>query len=97
MPENEVSNNAALRQFEIRDGDQVARLTYRMRDSGVVELIHTEVPKALEGRGFANRLAAAALEYAERQSLRVIPTCPFVAAYIQRHPEQAKLTYRTDD
>ena len=95
--DDEVVNNAALRQFELGEGDQLSRLTYKMRGSGLIDLIHTEVPKALEGRGLANRLAAAALDYAERQSLRVIPTCPFVATYIRRHPELAKLTHRSDE
>lgn len=95
--DKEVANNTDARQFEIREGDLVARLTYRMLKDGVVELIHTEVPKELEGQGFATRLAAAALEYASKESLRVVPTCPVVRKYMMRHPEFSKLAYRTDD
>jgi predicted GNAT family acetyltransferase len=59
---------------------------------GVIDMRHTEVPAALEGRGVANELARAALDYAREKKLRVIPTCPFVRSYIRRHPQYADLT-----
>jgi len=95
-PGIEVVNNRERRQFEIHDGDQLARLTYA-EDSGVLELIHTEVPQALGGQGYGNQLVTAALEYAAEQSLLVKPTCPFAKAFIKRHPQYAKLTTRRDD
>lgn len=94
--EPEVINNVERQQFEIRSGDHLARLKYRQSD-GIVELIHTEVPRELGGRGFANRLAVAALDYAANQSLLVKPTCPFVQTFLKRHPEYEKLTGRRDD
>jgi predicted GNAT family acetyltransferase len=57
----------------------------------VLELIHTEVPEPLSGRGIASRLAHAALVYARENGLRVIPTCPFVRSYLERHPEFQEL------
>jgi len=95
-PEPEVVNNQQRRQFEIPNGEHIARLTYRQRD-GVLELIHAEVPRVLEGQGFAKRLTVAALEYAATQSLLVKPTCPFVQSFLRRHPEYEKLTGRRDD
>jgi predicted GNAT family acetyltransferase len=92
----EVVNNTEHHQFEIRIGEDIARLSYRVRDRDI-ELIHTEVPRVLEGQGFANELAQAALEYAAREKLRVIPTCPFVRSYLRRHANYQKLTERTDD
>jgi len=49
------------------------------------------VPPALEGRGIAGKLARAALDYARERKLSVIPRCPFVAAYIRKHPEYQSL------
>ena len=95
-PEMDVVNNQEGRQFEIHDGDQLARLTYAER-AGVLDLIHTEVPRALEGQGYGNQLVAAALEYAAERSLLVRPSCPFAKAFIKRHPQYAKLTTRLDD
>ncbi len=91
--ESEVVNNHERHQFEIRSGEHLARLTYEQRD-GVLELIHTEVPRELGGQGFANRLAVAALDHAASQSLLVKPTCPFVQTFLKRHPEYASLVVR---
>ena len=55
---------------------------------------HTEVPRALEGKGVGNVLAKTGLEWARSEGLRVIPICPFVAAYIARHPDYADLVRR---
>jgi uncharacterized protein len=48
-------------------------------------LVHTEVKPELEGQGIGAELVRSALDYARRQNLRVVPRCPFAAAYIQRH------------
>jgi predicted GNAT family acetyltransferase len=68
----------------------VGTLAYSDRE-GKLYLIHTEVPKQLEGHGYAGALAKTALEYAKEQGLEVVPFCPFVRAYLQRHPEYASL------
>jgi predicted GNAT family acetyltransferase len=56
--------------------------------------MHTEVPRALEGRGYAAALATAALDQARREGIRIIPSCPYVKAFLQRHPEYADLVAR---
>ena len=86
----QVTNNAADSQFELHADGRVATLGYSERD-GKIYLIHTEVPKPLEGRGYASALARTALEYAKDNDLVVVPYCPFVRAYLQRHPEYAPL------
>jgi uncharacterized protein len=53
----------------------------------VIEFIHTEVPGALSGRGVGTRLARHVLDAARAKGLKVIPTCPFIAAWMKRHPE----------
>jgi hypothetical protein len=53
----------------------------------VITFTHTETPLALRGRGIASRLARGALEAARAQGLKVVAKCPFVSAYIAKHPE----------
>ena len=96
LPPLEVTNNKERLQFEIHVGDQLARLKYRIGEE-TIELIHTEVPKSLSGRGFGAQLAHTALEFAAAHRLQVIPTCPYVQTYLKRHPDYSKLTERRDD
>ena len=63
-----------------------ARLEYRVIDARTLDYHHTFVPSALRGRGIASQLADYALQYALDQNLSVVPSCPFVAAYVGRHP-----------
>jgi predicted GNAT family acetyltransferase len=86
----EVTRNEARHRFEVAVEGEVGVLTYRERD-GVLTLLHTEVPAALRGRGLADDLARAALGHARRHGLRVHPVCPFVQAYLRRHPEDGDL------
>jgi predicted GNAT family acetyltransferase len=88
--ETEVVNNEDAGRFELRIGEQLGVLEYR-RDGPRIVLIHTEVPPEAEGRGHGSRLARAALEHAQAERLRVVPSCRFVRAYLQRHPEFARL------
>ncbi len=86
----EVTDNQAASRFEILTDEGAAILAYRYRGADL-DLLHTEVPRALEGRGYASALATAALSYARREGLKVIPTCPYVKAFLARHPEYADL------
>jgi predicted GNAT family acetyltransferase len=85
-----VVNNAAAGQFEIRADKGVAVLTYVQRGDAL-DLTHTRVPKELEGQGYGAALAKTALAYARTKGLKVIPTCPFVSAYLRRHKDYADL------
>lgn len=83
-------HNAAAGQFEARTEHGTALLKYVPRGAAL-DLVHTEVPPAVEGQGIGMSLARAALEHARSQKLQVIPSCPFVKAYIGKHPEYADL------
>lgn len=80
-----VLQNARAQRFEI-SGAPEAFLLYA-ESPGRIRLIHTEVPERLEGQGCATELAKFALDYARERHLRVDPICPFVVAYLKRHPE----------
>lgn len=86
-----VADVPGANRYELKvDGRRVGLLAYRKRD-GVVALTHTEVAEECEGRGFGSKLVAVALDDARRQRLRVRPLCPFVAWYIEKHPQYADL------
>jgi predicted GNAT family acetyltransferase/glutaredoxin len=85
--EAEVVDVPAANRYELRLADRrIGLAAYRRRD-GRIAFTHTEVDGSLEGRGFGSRLAAGALDDASRQGLDVVPLCPFIARYIERHPE----------
>ncbi|MBI1192087.1 MAG: N-acetyltransferase [Bacteroidetes bacterium] len=52
---------------------------------------HTEVPRSLEGRGIGSALIQHVLEWIDHSGLKLVPLCPFTAAYLQRHPEWKRL------
>ena len=85
-----VRNNTALHRFEL-DADGHTAVSYYKLTPGVITFTHTEVPPALEGRGIGSALVRGALESARAQGLKVVAKCPFVSAYIGRHPEFADL------
>lgn len=82
-----VVDNAAEKRYELDLGDGMALIEYVL-GKGIIVLTHTEVPPAYEGQGIGKELVLAALEDIRRKGgLQVVPQCPFVAAYIRRHPE----------
>ena len=85
-----VTKNSETHQFEVTGSEGRATLSYREKGDHIT-LIHTEVARELEGRGYGGLLARSALDYARANNLRVIPSCPFVSQFIKRHPEYANL------
>ncbi len=81
-----ITNNTLKHRFETEVGAKTAFLNYRL-DSSVITFTHTEVPASLNGRGIGTALVKAGLDYAEKNSLRVVPRCPFVADFIEAHPQ----------
>jgi len=85
-----VQDNPALRRFELRTDGITAFITYT-RDGDVLSLIHEEVPKEASGKGIGSTLAKGALDLIRSRGEKVIPVCPFVAAYMLRHKETQDL------
>ena len=85
-----VGNNEAEQRYEARVNGRLAVIDYRLAGDRLA-LIHAGVPKELQGRGIAARMTRTALEDARARRLVVIPSCPYVAAYIRRHPEYRDL------
>ena len=85
-----VTDREDRRRYEITIDGHRAMLTYTRRP-GTIELIHTEVSPDLQGRGLASLLAQTALDAARAAGVRVIATCPYVRAWVERHPEYQPL------
>ena len=85
-----VDNPAELR-YELLVGGELEGLIRYRTEPGVVVLVHTEVFPSVEGGGLGSRLVAGALDDIRTRGLRVVPLCPFAAAYVRRHPEYADL------
>lgn len=80
-----VSDNRARNRFELTVDGQTAVLNYERRPQSIV-LVHTEVPPALRGLHIGDALAKAAIDSARQEGLRIVPMCPFVKAYLEKHP-----------
>jgi predicted GNAT family acetyltransferase len=91
----EVVHEPEESRFAVHTEGLTAVLEYQRVGERVV-MPHTVVPAPLEGRGVGSRLARTALDWARDENLRVVPLCPFVRAYILRHPEYAALTTRPE-
>jgi len=86
----DVHHDRAQRKFyALLDGHE-AKIEYAesWTDAGcVLDLRHTFVDPALRGRGVAQALAARTLAMARQEGVKIIPTCPFLKSFLQKHPE----------
>jgi predicted GNAT family acetyltransferase len=87
---NTLRDNTKRHRFEFDAEGHVAFANYQ-REAGVLTILHTEVPKELNGKGIGSALVRGLLDQARAQGLKVMPLCPFVAAYMDKHPEYADL------
>ena len=85
-----VTHNEKAHRFELNVDGLRSMLTYRQYPERII-FDHTEVPQSQEGHGLAAKLAAAGLEFARQNHLRVVPMCPYVASFLKKHPEQQDL------
>lgn len=82
----EVKHNPEAKRFEVQLDDQLAVVEYTIAGNNII-FTHTEVPRAFEGKGIANRMVKVALDYAVNAGLQIQPLCPIVKSYVDRHPE----------
>lgn len=81
-----IRNNTDRHRFELDVDGHIAFADYELTP-GTITFTHTKVPDALTGRGVASRLMQGALAAARTDGRKVVAKCPFVAGYIQKHPE----------
>ncbi|QYJ04014.1 N-acetyltransferase [Nocardioides panacisoli] len=91
MTDARVSQHAEQSRFEVHvEGRRAGLADYVDRD-GVRDFVHTEVDDAFEGQGVGSTLIREALDHTRADGLRVRPTCPFVRAWIEKHPDHQDL------
>ncbi len=72
------------------DGRAMGAAEYE--DTGeVLVFFHTEVDRSYQGRGMGSKLVRGALDDVRRSGRSIVPRCPFVARFVDRHPEYADL------
>jgi predicted GNAT family acetyltransferase len=82
-----VRDNPDRRRFEIDLGDASLAIAEYTLPAGKIMFTHTEVPEAHEGKGIGTRLIRFALDAARERGLKVIPICPFFAAYMRKNAD----------
>lgn len=87
----EVLHKPSKNRFETWIDNHLSKLDY-IPDEDTIVMTHVGVFPEHRGQGVAGKLVEIALKYAEGKSLRVIPMCPYVAAFIRRHPQYIDLT-----
>ncbi len=85
-----IRDNAARSRFELEADGVTVFMNYRLAGN-VISLDHTETPAAARGRGLASRLTKGVLDEMRSRGLKIVPRCPFVRAYVERHPEYRDL------
>lgn len=85
-----VTDSKDRRRFEVELAGETAFAEYAL-EPGRIILPHTVVPPAFEGKGVASALARHAFGYAREKGLAVVPTCPFMAMWVKKHPEAQDL------
>ncbi len=86
-----IKNNEATQRFEVLlDDGEYAFIEYRWYKKDLA-LMHTAVPEDKQNRGIAGQLAKFSLEHAKAANLKIMVYCPYVGAYLKKHPEYAFL------
>jgi predicted GNAT family acetyltransferase len=91
VDEIKVTHNPGEKRFEAWIDQKLSKLDY-IQDGKNFVITHVGVDPEQRGQGVAGKIVQMGLEYAQENSLRVIPMCSYAATYIRRHPEYAELT-----
>lgn len=84
------NTNNPKKRFELNVDNHTVFIEYILTKDHSIYLTHTEVPIALEGQGLGSSIVKKVLEYISDHDYKLIPLCPFVAAYLKKHPDAAK-------
>lgn len=93
MPDVRISHNADDARYEAWVGPKMAGFAAYQLARDLIVFTHTEVDPAYEGQGVGAALARAALDDVRGTGRKVLPLCPFIKGWIERHREYADLVY----
>jgi len=92
-----ISDNPSELRYELQVAGKLAGIIRYRRRPDALTLIHTGIDPSYEGQGLGTRLIAGALADIRRRELHAVPICPFVRAYLERHPEDRDLIVADDE
>ena len=81
----QIHHDPANQEFTAGSPDEPAELAYSLPDQGTIDFTHTFVPEDQRGQGTADELARAGLAYARQHKLKVLTSCEFMQAFVQKH------------
>lgn len=87
---HDIQHNPDRNRFETTVDGHECVLDYSLAEN-VISMTRVYVPPPVEGQGIAGAITRHALDYSREQDWKVIPRCPYVAAWIKRHPEYQDL------
>ncbi|MEG8040883.1 GNAT family N-acetyltransferase [Sphingomonas sp. LR60] len=90
MTVERVKDHRSEQEFTLAVGDHRAVAAYQL-EGGTIVFTHTVVPPEIEGRGVGTKLIRGALDIVRDRGWKVVPQCPFVRAYIEKHPAMRDL------
>lgn len=91
---NILTNNSTEGRFEMEVDGAIAFIKFKTMPDAVA-LLHTEVPSVLEGRGVATALVEKTLMYLEERNQKIAPICPYVSAFLKRHPDWQRIVVQS--
>lgn len=91
VPDAVIADHPDAQRYEVRIDNVLAGYAQYRARPGLIAFTHTEIRDRFEGQGLGSRLIAFALDDARERGLDVLPFCPFVNSWVQRHPEYADL------
>jgi predicted GNAT family acetyltransferase len=95
MADTAVHDESGSRFVLMRGDQEIGETVYETREDGGIVFVHTQVDEALQERGLGSTLVKGALDQLRPSTaVRIGATCPFVRAYLERHPEYNDLTNR---
>jgi predicted GNAT family acetyltransferase len=83
----QVQNDEKARKFYATVDGREAVIEYAHMQGDIYNLLHTYVPEEMRGQGVAGQLVRGALEQIRAQGATFLPSCPYVQAFVKRHPE----------
>ena len=87
MSDQKLILNEGKKRFEMEIDGHIAFIEYILTNDNVMFLTHTEVPKALAGKGVGSDIVEKALNYIKEQNFTLAPLCPFVAKFLVKNPD----------
>ena len=85
-----IKDLGGKKRFQLGEEGETPFIEYIQNNQNIIFLTHTEVPRSLEGNGLGSLIVSKTLQHIRNEGHKMAPLCPFVAAYLKKHPEDAE-------